>query len=162
MKTRYRSDISSGLVALIILVLLPCYALMIYLTLWIGLALLIIFTALIADTFVNTRYTIDETTPVGTERTLLSHPIRHRPHHRDCQNHQLGKCSGLFDEPHSPAIHQTPNHDSVTPPATSLYRPPAAHQSPHHRETTPVDIGQTSIIKTKYHPCINQSYQKLY
>ncbi|HJG87959.1 PH domain-containing protein [Barnesiella viscericola] len=62
MKTRYRSDVSSGLVTLIVLVLLPCYALMIYLALWIGLALLIIFTALIADTFVNTRYTIDETT----------------------------------------------------------------------------------------------------
>ena len=62
MKTRYRSVVSSGLVTLIVLVLLPCYALMIYLTLWIGLALLIIFTALIADTFVNTRYTIDETT----------------------------------------------------------------------------------------------------
>lgn len=62
MKTHYRSDVSSGLVTLIVLVLLPCYALMIYLALWIGLALLIIFTALIADTFVNTRYTIDETT----------------------------------------------------------------------------------------------------
>lgn len=59
MKTIYRSGISWGLVALIALVLLPVYALMIYLSVWIGLALLVILTAFIVDTLVNTRYTIE-------------------------------------------------------------------------------------------------------
>lgn len=59
MKTIYRSGISWGLVALIALVLLPVYALMIYLSVWIGLALLVILTAFIVDILVNTRYTIE-------------------------------------------------------------------------------------------------------
>ncbi|OUN70579.1 PH domain-containing protein [Barnesiella sp. An55] len=59
MKTIYRSGISWGLVALIALVLLPVYALMIYLSVWIGLALLVILTVFIVDTLVNTRYTIE-------------------------------------------------------------------------------------------------------
>ena len=50
MKTIYRSRISWGLVALIALVLLPVYALMIYLSVWIGLTLLVILTAFIVDT----------------------------------------------------------------------------------------------------------------
>lgn len=62
MKTTYPSGISRGLVTIIILVLLPVYALMIYLSLWIGLALLVVMTALIIDVFVNTRYTIEEET----------------------------------------------------------------------------------------------------
>lgn len=59
MKTIYRSGISRGLTIIIALVLLPCYALMIYLSLWIGFALLVAITALIIDIFVNTRYTIE-------------------------------------------------------------------------------------------------------
>ena len=62
MATIYRSGISRGLVTVIALVLLPVYALMIYLSVWIGLALLVILTALIVDTLVNTRYTIDHKT----------------------------------------------------------------------------------------------------
>ena len=62
MKTIYHSGISRGLVIFITLVMLPCYALMIYLSLWIGLALLGLITAVIADTFINTRYTIEERT----------------------------------------------------------------------------------------------------
>lgn len=62
MKTIYRSGISWGLVALIALVLLPVYALMIYLSVWIGLALLVILTAFIVDTLVNIRYIIDHKT----------------------------------------------------------------------------------------------------
>lgn len=62
MATIYRSGISRGLVSVIALVLLPVYALMIYLSVWIGLALLVILTALIVDTLVNTRYTIDHKT----------------------------------------------------------------------------------------------------
>lgn len=62
MKTTYPSGFSRGLVTIIILVLLPVYALMIYLSLWIGLALLVVMTALIIDVFVNTRYTIEEET----------------------------------------------------------------------------------------------------
>lgn len=62
MKTIYRSRISWGLVALIALVLLPVYALMIYLSVWIGLTLLVILTAFIVDTLVNTRYIIDHKT----------------------------------------------------------------------------------------------------
>ena len=42
MATIYRSGISRGLVTVIALVLLPVYALMIYLSVWIGLALLVI------------------------------------------------------------------------------------------------------------------------
>ena len=62
MKTIYHSGISRGLVIFITLVMLPCYALMIYLSLWIGLALLGLITAVIADAFINTRYTIEERT----------------------------------------------------------------------------------------------------
>ena len=110
MATIYRSGISRGLVTVIALVLLPVYALMIYLSVWIGLALLVILTALIVDTLVNTRYTIDHKTlrvqsglfdkrqfahPLAPATTGLHRPpaAHQSPHHRQATAIDIGQTS---------------------------------------------------------------------
>ena len=67
--------------------------------------------------------------PMGAMRHIRKENVRHRPHHRNSQNQQLGECSGGIDEPNPIAVCQTANAHTLTPETTRLYRPSAARQS---------------------------------
>lgn len=60
MKTVYKSGISRGLLIFIVLFLLACFALLLFLSAWVGIVLLVIFSLFIVDTLVNIRYIIEE------------------------------------------------------------------------------------------------------
>lgn len=60
MKTVYKSGISRGLLIFIVLFLLSCFALLLFLSAWVGIVLLVIFSLFIVDTLVNIRYIIEE------------------------------------------------------------------------------------------------------